>query len=65
VISRKENNKMLNQKYIEQMREGLRMMRKACENIPYSECCNCPFYPNCGQEPESMPAYWEENQIST
>jgi hypothetical protein len=56
---------MLNQKYIEQMREGLRMMRKACENIPYSECCNCPFYPNCGQEPESMPAYWEENQIST
>ena len=52
---------MLNQKYIEQMREGLYLMREACENIPFSECVNCPFYPNCGQNIESAPMSWEEN----
>lgn len=56
---------MLNQKYMEQMREGLYLMREACENISYSECPTCPFYPNCDQDPENMPVYWEENPIST
>jgi hypothetical protein len=61
MISRKGNNKMADQKYIEQMREGMYLMREACENIPFSECPTCPFYPNCGQTQESMPIYWEEN----
>lgn len=52
---------MSNQKYIEQMREGMRLVREACENIPFSDCLVCPFYPNCSQTAESMPIYWEEN----
>lgn len=44
---------------IEQMRQGMNLMRDACDHIPWEQCPNCPFHSVCDQLDE-IPLNWEE-----
>lgn len=46
--------------FIEQMHQGMNLMREACEHIPWEQCPNCPFYLECDKS-DRVPFNWEEN----
>lgn len=46
------------EKFIEQMRQGMDLMRDACEHIPWEQCPDCPFYSVCQEQLDGLPTYW-------
>lgn len=48
------------EKFFEQMRQGMNLMREACTYIPWERCSDCPFYLECDKS-DKVPFDWEEN----
>lgn len=46
--------------FIEQMRQGINLMRDACEHIPWEQCSFCPFHSICYEQLDTTPCNWEE-----
>jgi len=47
--------------FIEQMRQGMNLMRDACEHIPWKQCPNCPFQSICYEALHGLPTDWPVN----